>query len=146
MSNMPVETLEYRYPVRVEEYALRPDSCGAGRWRGGLGLIREYRFLGREATLQLRADREQHLPYGLAGGASAAPSVNVLNPGRADEEPVPAKVTRTVRHDDVVRHEQPGGGGYGDPAERCPDDIRRDIQNGKITPAYAKRWHGFVET
>jgi N-methylhydantoinase B len=141
MSNMPVETLEYRYPIRIEEYAFRPDSCGAGQWRGGVGLVRQYRFLGREATLQLRADRARHRPYGLFGGAEAAPSLNVLNPGGNAQETLPSKVTRTIRTGDVVRHEQPGGGGYGDPAARDPSLVERDLADGKITPAYAARWH-----
>jgi N-methylhydantoinase B len=143
MSNMPVETLEYRYPIRVEEYALRPDSCGAGKWRGGLGLIRQYRFLGNEATLQLRADRARHLPYGLFGGGEAAPSRNILNPGRDDETELPSKVTSSIVTGDVIRHEQPGGGGYGNPEERPSELIERDLADGKITTTFAAKWHGY---
>ncbi len=142
MSNMPVETLEYRYPIRIEEYSLRPDSCGAGKWRGGLGLVRQYRFLGREAMLQLRADRARHRPYGLFGGGEAAPSINVLNPGGSAEEVLPSKVTRRIQTDDVIRHEQPGGGGYGDSRTRDPKLIQRDLEDGKVTPAFAREWHG----
>ena len=138
---MPVETLEYRYPIRVEEYAFRPDSCGAGRWRGGLGLVRQYRFLGDEATLQLRADRAVHRPYGIEGGGEAAPSVNVLNPGTGAEEVLPSKVTRTIRHGDVIRHEQPGGGGYGDPTDRDQAAVQLDLDDGKITEGFASKWH-----
>jgi N-methylhydantoinase B len=143
MSNMPVETLEYRYPIRIEKYSLRPDSCGAGKWRGGIGLIRQYCFLGNEAVLQLRADRARHRPYGLFGGGEAAPSVNILNPGREDEHELPSKVTRQIVAGDVIRHEQPGGGGYGKPEERARHLIDRDLADGKITAAYAKKWHGY---
>jgi N-methylhydantoinase B len=142
MSNMPVETLGYRYPIRVEEYAFRPDSCGADRWRGGLGLIRQYRFLGDETTPQLRADRARHRPYGLQAGGEAAPSVNILNPGTAGEETLPSKVTRQIHIGDVLRHEQPGGGGFGDPARRGKAALQRDLDDGRISGDYARRWHG----
>jgi N-methylhydantoinase B len=143
MSNMPVETLEAQYPIRIEEYAYRPDSCGAGRMRGGLGLIREYRLLAEEAILQLRSDRYRHRPYGLFGGGPAAPSLNVLNPA-AEHETLASKVTRTVRRGDVVRHEQAGGGGYGDPLTRAPALVAADMLDGKITRAFARAQFGVV--
>ena len=74
MSNLPVETLEARYPLRVEEYALRPDSGGAGRWRGGLGLVRQYRLLAESAILQLRADRHEHRALGPVRRRAGAPA------------------------------------------------------------------------
>src|SRR5262249_43239937 len=79
MSNMPVEIMEATYPLRIEEYSLREDSCGAGRTRGGLSVVREYRVLADEAILQLRTDRYQSRPYGLAGGEPGAPSRNYLS-------------------------------------------------------------------
>ncbi len=79
MSNLPIETLEARYPVRIEAFGYRPDSCGAGRWRGGLGLTRTYRLLADEAMLQLRSDRTAHPPYGLFGGEPGACTEKVLN-------------------------------------------------------------------
>jgi N-methylhydantoinase B len=79
MSNTPVEVLEAQHPIRIDEYAFVPDSCGAGKWRGGLGLARQYTLLAEEATLQLRSDRMTFLPYGLDGGRPAAPTRNVLN-------------------------------------------------------------------
>jgi len=141
MSNLPIETLEARYPVRMEEYSLRPDSCGAGRYRGGLGLTRQYRILAEEAVLQIRADRHDHPPYGLFGGQPAACSRNILNPDTAPEV-LPSKVTRTVTSGTVIRHEQPGGGGYGDPAEREPPLVLADLESGKITRAYAVAHYG----
>ena len=72
MSNLPIETIESRYPVMMEEYSLREDSGGAGQYRGGLGLVRQYRLLAETAILQLRADRHEHPPYGLFGGQPAA--------------------------------------------------------------------------
>jgi len=143
MSNTPVEVLEARAPVLIEEFGFLPDSCGAGRFRGGLGLVRQYRLLAREAVLQLRADRHHFAPFGLAGGQPAQRSRNLLNPdGEARE--LPAKVTMTIHAGDVIRHEQPGGGGHGDPARRDPAAITRDLADGKITPDHARRFYGLT--
>lgn len=143
MSNMPVETLEARYPIRIEEYSLREDSCGPGEHRGGLGLVRQYRLLADEAVLQLRADRAKNPPYGLFGGGAAAPSRNILDPdGRAEE--LPSKLTRTLHAGDVIRHEQAGGGGYGDPLRRDPRRVAADVADGKISPGLAERNFGVI--
>ncbi len=104
MSNLPVETLEARYPLRVEEYALRPDSGGAGRWRGGLGLVRQYRLLAESAVLQLRADRTGHAPWGLFGGGPGRLLAEPDRPRRGGWEALPGKVTLEI------------GAGHGDPA------------------------------
>jgi N-methylhydantoinase B len=145
MSNMPVETLEARYPIRIEEFGFLPDSCGAGKHRGGLGLVRQYALLAGEATLQLRSDRHAHRPYGLFGGEAGAATRNILNPQR-NARVLGSKVTMTLHRGDVVRHEQSGGGGYGLPLERDPALVARDVANGKITSEFARREHGVVFT
>jgi len=144
MSNLPVEVLEARYPVMIEEYALRADSGGAGQWRGGLGLVRQYRLLAESAVLQLRADRHDHAPWGLFGGGPAARSRNLIDRGDGWEA-LPAKVTLEIGRGTGVRHEQAGGGGWGDPARRDPAAVRADLADGKITPGRAKADYG-VET
>jgi len=143
MSNMPVETLEARYPIRLEAYGLRPDSCGPGQFRGGLGLVRQYRLLAEEAVLQLRADRVKTPPYGLFGGGSAAPSRNILDPDGARQE-MPSKITRNLRFGDVIRHEQAGGGGYGEPFARDPLAVVEDVRNEKISTDFAREKFGVV--
>lgn len=143
MSNLPIETLEDRYPLRMEEYSLRPDSCGAGRFRGGLGLTRTYRILVDDTVLQVRADRTSTPPYGLAGGEPGSLSRNVLDPDGAATE-MPGKFTRIVDRDTVVRHEQAGGGGNGDPLERDSAAIAADILEQKVTPGFAEARHGVV--
>ena len=143
MSNMPVETLEDRFPILVEEYGFRQDSCGPGRFRGGLGLVRQYRLLAPEATMQIRADRHSHRPYGLFGGQAAAPSVNILNPDDSPEL-LPSKVTREIARGDVIRHEQAGGGGYGDPLSRDPALVVADIADEKISTDFARARFGVV--
>jgi N-methylhydantoinase B len=143
MSNMPVETLEDRFPILIEEYGFRQDSCGPGRFRGGLGLVRQYRLLAQSATMQIRADRHNHRPYGLFGGQAAAPSVNILHPDDGAEL-LPSKVTREIERGDVIRHEQAGGGGYGDPLERDPAAVMADIADEKISAHFARARFGIV--
>jgi len=141
MSNLPIETIEARYPLLMEEYGLRPDSGGAGEFRGGLGLVRQYRLLAESAVLQLRADRHEHPPYGLFGGGPAASSRNLIDRG-AGFEVLPAKVTLEIGKDTVIRHEQAGGGGWGEPRRRSRAAIAADIANGKVTPQAAAMDYG----
>ena len=105
--NTPVEVLEGRFPVRVVQYALRRGSGGEGARRGGDGLVREYEFLA-PAHFTLLTERRRHAPWGLAGGADAAPGRNLLN-GHA----LPSKCEGGLQAGDRLRVETPGGGGYG---------------------------------
>tara|TARA_R110002126_G_scaffold25171_7_gene86431 strand:- start:835 stop:2568 length:1734 start_codon:yes stop_codon:yes gene_type:complete len=141
LSNTPVETMEAQHPVRVEEYALVPDSCGAGKWRGGLGVVRSYRLLAPEAGLQLRADRMKILPYGLAGGEPATGAINEITTADGEHIDLPSKINRRMARGDLVRHVQPGGGGFGDPLTRDPERVARDVWNAKITADYAREHH-----
>jgi len=107
--NTPVEALEAAYPLRVERYALRTGSGGAGRHRGGDGLVRSV-TVEEPATVSLLTERRRHAPRGLDGGADGATGRN-----RIDGEPVGPKVTREVPAGTTVTVETPGGGGHGDP-------------------------------
>ncbi len=141
LSNTPVEVLERQHPVRIEEYALVPDSGGAGRFRGGLGLSRSYRLLAAEAVLQLRADRLRFPPYGLNGGATGGPSANWLGEGN-EKHSIPGKVTMTMRQGELLAHHQAGGGGHGDPFTRDPASVARDVWNEKVSAAAARAQYG----
>jgi N-methylhydantoinase B len=103
----PVEALELQYPLRVERYALRLGSGGAGARRGGDGVIRELRAL-EAVRLSLLTERRRHAPRGTRGGADGSPGRNLVN--GAD---VPGKVTLDLAAGDVVTIETPGGGGHG---------------------------------
>jgi N-methylhydantoinase B len=143
MSNMPIETLEARYPIVMEAYGFAEDSGGAGEYRGGLGLVREYRIEAEEVVAQIRSDRANHAPYGLFGGGSGACSANYLR-SDAGLSPLPSKFTRTLHRGAIIRHEQAGGGGYGDPLKRTFEGIEADLANGKITRDYAEQRHKVV--
>ncbi|MGN8218692.1 hydantoinase B/oxoprolinase family protein [Halococcus morrhuae DSM 1307] len=123
--NTPVEALEAAYPLTVERYALRPDSGGAGRYRGGLGIERSVR-LETSATVSLLTERRRIAPRGIAGGEDGATGEN-----RIDGESVPAKTTREVAADTTVTVRTPGGGGHGDPTERDPALVERDRADEK---------------
>jgi N-methylhydantoinase B len=107
--NTPVEALELSYPLRVERYALREDSGGAGRHRGGDGVVRELRVL-EDCRLSLLAERRTRGPAGASGGAPGARGRTLLN-----GQELPPKATRQLRAGDVLRVESPGGGGFGAP-------------------------------
>jgi N-methylhydantoinase B len=141
LSNTPVEVLERQHPVRIEDYALVPDSGGAGRHRGGLGLRRSYRLLADEAVLQLRADRLRFAPYGLDGGEPGGVSGNWLGEGDA-KRAIPGKVTMTMRRGELLTHHQAGGGGHGNPFTRAPEAVARDVRNGKVTVVAALTLYG----
>jgi len=106
--NTPVEALEREFPLRVLEYALRRGSGGAGRHRGGDGVVREIEALA-EMSFSLIAERRRHAPRGAHGGAAGAPGRDLL-----DGHPLPAKITGSLRPGQRLRMETPGGGGFGD--------------------------------
>jgi N-methylhydantoinase B len=106
--NTPIESLEMHYPLRINRYQLRRGSGGAGKHRGGDGIIREYTFL-QPAEFTLLTERRTHSPWGLHAGADASRGVNALN-GKA----IAGKVSLHAEAGDVLVIETPGGGGYGD--------------------------------
>ena len=142
-SNNPIEIVESEYPLLIERYGYVPDSGGAGKFRGGLALVRQYRFLAEEGVLQLRTDRRIHLPYGLRGGRSGTPSQNLLWRDSELRE-LPAKCRLTIRRGDVFRHVLGGAGGWGDPAERDPARVAHDVAEGKLSEEYVRREYGIA--
>jgi N-methylhydantoinase B len=142
-SNNPVEVLEAELPLRIETYNYLPDTGGAGTHRGGLSLVRDFRLLAEEATLQVRADRTKYLPYGLHGGAPGMPSQNILNPD-GEERELPPKPTLTIQRGDLFRHIAAGAGGWGNPFERDPQMVREDVLEEKVTLQSARDAYGVV--
>lgn len=143
ISNAPIEMVENQAPIRVERYELVPDSGGAGQWRGGMSVLRQLRFLGERATLQLRSDRRRHSPYGLMGGRDGAVSNNLLDDGQSWSQ-LPTKFTRPLAKGQAVRHTTAAAGGYGDPHRRDPELVLADVVDGKVTPEGAERDYGVV--
>jgi N-methylhydantoinase B len=132
----PVEILEAAYPVMFTRWALRPDSGGAGRHRGGLGAIYELELLEEQADVFLFGERGRFAPPGILGGGSGALNRFAVQrrDGSQEHPPMASKwVGIRLEKGDRVRLETPGGGGYGPAAERAPEAIQRDLDNGYVT-------------
>jgi N-methylhydantoinase B len=142
MKDFPVEILETKAPLRVHRYAIRPDSGGAGQWRGGNGVVREFELLCDEATLYLWWERSKTPAWGLFGGRAGAPPEVVINPGSENEQHRLKSAGITLRRGDVVRGSTGGGGGYGDPAKRDAVAIEEDIANGDLSSDAARELYG----
>jgi N-methylhydantoinase B len=115
--NTPVEALESAFPLRVERYAIRSGSGGAGQHQGGDGIIREYLLLA-PAAVTMQSERRSVAPWGLAGAQPGACGRNLLIHAGGSEELLPAKFTRQLAAGDRLRIETPGGGGWGLPAQQ----------------------------
>ena len=130
----PAEILEAAYPVLFTQWALRPDSAGAGRHRGGLGAIYEIEAQ-TDAQVALLGERGKYPPLGVAGGEPGA--LNRFSwggDGTGNTPPLVSKVTDVwLRAGERVRLETPGGGGWGDPRERDPARADRDRRLGYVT-------------
>ena len=141
--NTPVEAVETEFPVRVERYELRPDSGGPGKYRGGLGARRVWRALGEESSVNFRTDRFKFSSPGLFGARPAMPSRAFFKPGEPDEKALTSKIAGIrLKRDDRVSFELGGGGGYGNPFEREPERVRRDVIMGYVTIAAARDQYG----
>jgi N-methylhydantoinase B len=143
----PIEAIEQKYPLRVERTTLRENSGGDGRWRGGLGLSRELTLLGPEARFSVLSEKNILPPYGVCGGMSGAPNrFFIIRDGQEVEpSPLPGKVSGfPVRAGDLVLLQSSGGGGYGDPLERDPEAVVRDVADGVVSGEKAERVYGLV--
>jgi N-methylhydantoinase B len=143
--NNPIEDVESHLPLRITQYELLEDGGGAGRWRGGLGSVREIEFLD-PAGYSLEGDGSVWAPPGLFGGGSGAPGAVWLNRGRSDEVELPSKFPyRRAEAGDRLCLVSPSGGGYGDPLERDPEAMARDVSEGYVTPESARKLYGLTD-
>ena len=142
MMNTPVEVLEMSFPLRVEEYALIPDSGGAGTWRGGLAPRRSWRALHTDVNVSVCCDRTITPAFGLDGGLCGAPGrVSVRRPDGETHYP-PSKGTFMAPAGSVVTLEAPGSGGFGHPSGRNLTSLCDDVIDGYVTVMAAKRDYG----
>jgi len=138
-ANIPAEMIESERHISIVRYGLIPDSGGAGRYRGGLGLFREWRVDCAEALFTASLERFKFRPFGLAGGGAAKPGTLTLIRG-SERRALPSKVNNLrLRQGDVIRLETSGGGGFGNPAERPKAEVERDIRLGYVSPQAAER-------
>jgi N-methylhydantoinase B len=143
MASHSIEVTEAEEPIQLLAYEFVPDKAGAGKYRGGVPFRRDYRFLEDEAMLQVRSDRRDHRPFGLYGGSPGAPSENYLNP-QAENRVLPGKFTMTIRKGEVFRHVLAGAGGWGDPLERAPAKVLKDVRNELLSAQKAVDDYGVI--
>ena len=141
----PVEIIESEFSTRLNRFELIPDSGGAGKFRGGLGFVREYLILDNDARFSLRSTKHSVAPKGLEGGLEGKTGRCALNPNTEKEKVLPSRYSDLTLHPgDVVRLETPGGGGLGDPLNRDPERVLSDVQNGYVSTDRARAFYGVV--
>jgi N-methylhydantoinase B len=128
----PIEILESEFPCRITRFDLVPDSGGAGQWRGGLAMRREYELL-EDATVIRRFNKTRFPPKGVAGGADGTRARFVVRLGTPQEYETPASARVEMKAGERFLLQSAGGGGYGDPARRDPAAIARDVAEGYVT-------------
>jgi len=140
--DLPIEVFESKYPLRILSYGIRQDSGGAGKYRGGNGTYREY-LVESDAALWLWFERSETPAWGLFGGETGkAPVVTVQRPGQETIERLKVNDVK-LPAGSVIKSMTGGGGGYGNPAERDPADIREDLLDGYISPEHAEQIYGY---
>ena len=141
---VPAEYMETYYPMIVEEYSVRPDSCGAGTFRGGCGIKKVYRFLS-DGSITYQDDRAVTYPYGVAGGKPGSPSKKTLIRKSGVEVDLPSKVRDVpVFEGDRLVFETAGAGGVGDPLERDPEAVAKDVRWSLVGRETAENEYGVV--
>lgn len=138
--NTPIEEIEKNYPIMMKKYEFRKDSSGAGKFRGGSGIIRCYEMLCDNVTFTVLADRGKFKPWGLFDGESGK-NTDVIVIKKGKKKRVNVKTTLVLNQGDLVEIRTAGGGGYGPPNEREKEKIVKDLENDLITKKYAKRFY-----
>ena len=140
--NTPIEVLEMSFPVRVEEYALTPDSGGAGTWRGGLAAQRTWRVLDHRSRASSCLERTRSAPFGLHGGHAGQAARIWAEDAGGRVRPAPGKGGFDVPADGRIHLHVPGSGGYGPPRSRDRAAVRDDLLDGYVTPERARSDYG----
>ena len=141
--NMPIEAVENEYPLLVKEYSLIPDSGGAGEYRGGMGVAREITILHDNTTFSGRADSYKTQALGHNGGSSGGNCRIVRNYETTEEEVMPPKQRLLVlKAGESIRLETPGGGGFGPPQQRTPNQLAQDLVDDRFLLKTAQKEFG----
>jgi N-methylhydantoinase B/oxoprolinase/acetone carboxylase alpha subunit len=142
--NNPIEELDMRFPVRCDQYELRPEPAAPGKWRGGVGIIRRNRFL-VDGTYSCEGDRQHDPPRGVFGGWDGLVASCRKNPDTSREEHLDAKVTGIpFPAGEFIEFREPNAAGYGDPLERPAEQVREDVLDDFTTIELAHDAYGVV--
>ncbi len=142
--NTPIEIIESRYPLLVRRYTFNPEGAGAGQYRGGFGVIRDYEVLEDHVLLQTMNENTLDPPWGLQGGGHSGISETIVWEGTDKEQRLTGRVYfyGPFMKGDRVSARSTGGGGWGDPSQRDPELIRADVRNGLMTAEQAEEIYG----
>jgi N-methylhydantoinase B len=138
--NNPIEVLENKGPLLIDEYGYRPDSGGAGKHRGGVGIVRAYRFLAPTNAIVINY-KTKTAPWALAGGCEGAKNTVIIQRGTPDEREVGVSDTAFAAGGTIVNLTG-GGGGWGSPLERDPARVAEDVRQGLVSPERARADYG----
>jgi N-methylhydantoinase B len=142
--NNPIEDIESHLPLRVNRYELRDLSPSKGEWRGGIGSVREFAFLS-DGAFSVEGEGHKYRPWGFAGGEDGSTAGLSLLTARGGETALPSKVPyRAASRGDRLVATGPNGGGYGNPLERDPEAVLRDMLDGYISAEQAQTDYGVV--
>lgn len=146
-SNLPIEALETEYPLMIERYEFVQDSGGAGKYRGGLGIRRDYRPIGHVTTFSGQGERFVNRPWGLFGGGPASPGrFAVISDGGGERRLSNKPSTQKIPPDAVISVITAGGGGFGVPVERSEAELDKDIATAKFSEPFIEKnysqWQG----
>jgi N-methylhydantoinase B len=140
--NLSAEALELEAPIVVHRFALRSDSGGAGTYRGGLGVLREYEIRDGDMSFTHRGERHYVSAPGLAGGHDGATAKSVIHRRDGISEAIPSKLVTTLHPGDRLVVETAGAGGHGDPRARDAAAVAVDVRDGKVSPQAAREIYG----
>lgn len=143
-TNIPVEAVESKQPLVVEQFAYVPDSAGPGQFRGGVATRLDITVLGEEVVVSNLSERQKFPSYGLFGGEAGTLGLTLVNPGRPDERVVGGKESFEIAYGDTIRFQLSGAGGYGSPADRDPNAVGRDVRLGLVGVEHARERYGVV--
>jgi N-methylhydantoinase B len=144
--NIPVESVEMNFPLRIPRLRLWTDSGGAGRWRGGLGLEKVFEATTTDVTISHRGERFASAPWGLEGGGPGVSAHAYIVRKDGTREDLPSKKMIVLHPGDRLWEYIAGGAGYGDPLDRDPDRVLADVLDGKITREAGRAVYGVVLT
>jgi N-methylhydantoinase B len=145
LKNTPIEITETEVPIQFMRYGLLPDSGGAGRWRGGLATVMEFKVFAPNTRITVRnRDRSRFRPWGTLGGRSSEPSNFIINPGAAGERILGNIDIAIAEPGDIIHIHSPGGGGRGSALEREPERVLLDVARGYVSAEAAASLYGVV--
>ena len=143
--NYPIEFAELEFGVEIEAFGIHRDSGGAGRWRGGCGIVRDVRILSEQAEFGVRLDNCRHPAFGLDGGHAGRPGRVVVNPDTPGERDIATMSDGSrLMEGDLLRIITPGGGGWGHPCDRPAESVRDDVLDGFVSVKAAEQLYGVV--